>query len=58
MAEHLARRMDLDPIMLLTGLMSLDQWETVLLLIETIQEAAELPRDKRLRFAELFLEFV
>lgn len=55
--EHIAKGLGISPSVLLTGMMDSDQ-EITLLLLETIQSVARLPRDKRLKMAELFLEMV
>ena len=55
--EHIAQRLEMDPAALL-GLFVLDQREITLLLLDTIQGVAELPEERRVRFAELFLEMV
>lgn len=56
MIEHLAQKLNIDPAILMTGLLDLDRREIVLLLLNSIQAVAELPDGKRIRFAELFLE--
>ena len=56
--EHIAENLGVSPAALMTGLLDLDQREITLLLLDTIQGVAELPEEKRLRFAELFLEMV
>lgn len=56
--EHLAEKLDLDPIALMAGIVEPKQYETVLLLTDTIRTVSDLPQDRRLRFAELFLEMV
>lgn len=57
--EHIAEKLELDPSVLVLGLFELDQRETaLLLLLDTIQGVAELGEEKRIRFAELFLEMV
>ena len=53
--EHIAEKLNIDPAVLLS---SLDRRELILLLLETIQSVADLPEDRRFRFAELFLEIV
>ncbi len=58
MIEHLAQKLEIDPAILMTGLLDLDRREIVLLLLNSIQVVAELPEEKRIRFAELFLEMV
>ena len=58
MIEHLAKKLDIDPAVLMTGLLDLDRREIVLLLLNAIQAVSELPEVKRIRFAELFLEMV
>ena len=56
--EHLADKMGVSPAALMTGLLELDQREIVLQLLDTIHGVAELPEEKRIYFAELFLEMV
>lgn len=56
--EHIAAKLEISPAALMTGLLELDRKEIVLLLLDTIQNVAELPGGKRVRFAELFLEMV
>ena len=58
MIEHIAQKLEIDPAILMTGLLDLDRREIVLLLLNSIQALAELPKEKRIRFAELFLEMV
>lgn len=58
MIEHLAQKLGIDPAVLITGLFGLSQGETVLFLLGLIQKVAELPQERRLRFAELFLEMI
>ena len=58
MVEHLAKKMKVDPIVLLSGMLEPTQEKVLLLLLETIRELASLPEDKRLRFAELFLNMI
>lgn len=56
--EHIAERLGIDPAALILGVLNLDQREVLLLLTDTVQDVAKLPEEKRLRFAELFLEMV
>lgn len=58
MVEHLAQRLDVDPVALLVGNLEPEQYQIVLLLLETIRAVSELEQSKRLRFAELVLELV
>lgn len=58
MMEHLAQKMDIDPSVLVSGLFDPNQQEAAMLLLSTIQEISKLPKDRRVRFAELFLEMV
>lgn len=58
MIEHMAERLNIDPAVLLTGLLDMDRRDIVILLFNIIQEIAMLPKKKQLRFAELFLELV
>ena len=57
--EHIAERLGISPAALILG--ALDggsQYEISQLLLDTIQRVSELTEEKRLRFAELFLELV
>lgn len=58
MVEHLADKMGIDPLVLLSGDIEPEQRQTALLLLETIQAVSVLPQPKRIRFAEQFLELV
>ncbi len=54
--EHIARRMGVSTAALFTG--TEEQREITLLLLDTIQEVAELPKEKCLQMAEYFLAMV
>ena len=54
--EHIARQMGVSTAALFAG--TEEQREIVLLLLDTIQEIAELPEEKRLQMAEHFLAMV
>ncbi len=56
--EHLASKLDVDPTVLLTGMLGLEQTECVLPLLSIIQNVAGMEKEQQLRFAELFLEMV
>ena len=56
MIEHLAGKLGITPAALLTGLLDMDRRDVILLLLQTIQEVAALPKDKQFHFAQLFLE--
>lgn len=56
--EHLADKLEIDPIALISGNIEPEQRQTALLLLDTIQAVSALPQPKRLRFAEQFLELV
>lgn len=56
--EHMAQNLGINPACLVLGAFDSDQRQVMLLLLEMIQGMAELPVEKRLRFAELFLEMV
>lgn len=58
MVEHLARKLSVDPVVLLTGMFEPSQQKILFLLLDTIREIALLPEEKRLRFAELLLEMI
>lgn len=58
MVEHLAEKLEIDPAILLTGLISLDQRGVILLLLNMVQGLSELPEPKKFRFAELLGEMV
>lgn len=56
--EHLAEKLGVDPSVLLTGMLGLEQQEHALPILCIIQKVAELDEVRRVRFAELFLEMV
>lgn len=58
MVEHLADRLDIDPIALIAGQIEKEQCQIVLLLLDTIKAVSDLDQPRRLRFAELVLELV
>lgn len=58
MVEHLAEQLGVDPIALISGEIEPEQYEIVLLMLNTIRAVSDLPQPKRLKFAELFLELV
>ena len=53
---HIAERMGVSPAALILGILDLDQREIMLMLADTVQDVARLPKEKRMRFVELFLE--
>ena len=55
---HIASKLEISPTALMSDLMDLDHKEIVLLLLDTIRSVSELTVEKRIRFAELFLEMV
>ena len=58
MVERLAEKLDVNPVALISGVVEPDKYQILLLLFDTVREVAILPQDKRLRFAELFLELI
>lgn len=58
MIEHLAEKLGVAPLALVAGKIEPEQSQIVILLLDTIQAVANLPRPRRLKFAELFLELV
>lgn len=50
--EHLAKKLDVDPAVLVTGLFEPDQAKITLMLFEIIRDVAELPEDKKQQFGE------
>lgn len=58
MIEHIAEKLGVDPIALVSGKIEAEQSQIVFLLLDTIQAVADLPQPRRLKFAELFLELV
>jgi len=58
MIEHLADKLAIDPIALVSGKMDPEQYKIVLMMLDTVKAVSILPQTKRLRFAELFLELV
>lgn len=58
MVAHLADKLGLDPLALLSGDIEPEQRQTVLLMLETIQTVSVLPQPKRQRFVEQFVELI
>ena len=58
MVEHLAEKLGVNPIALISGEIGPEQYEAALLILNTIRAVSDLPQPKRLKFAELFLEQV
>ena len=54
--EHLATKLDLDPMILLSGTFDQTQMKVALLLIDLVEAISQLDSAKRKRFAELFLQ--
>lgn len=54
--EYLAERLNVDPLALLSGNMEPEKYQTAQMLLNTVQLTSILPHQKRVRFAELFLE--
>ena len=58
MVEHLAEQLEIDPIALISGKIESEQYEIILLMLDTVHAVSDLPQPRRLKFAELFLELV
>lgn len=58
MVEHLAEKLGVDPLALVSGNVEPEQYQTALLLLETIRAVSVLPLPDRIRFAELFLDMM
>ena len=56
--ERMARKMEMDPVALLTGTLDADQRECAWALLMTIQKVGDLPIQKRFHFVDLFLEMI
>ena len=56
--EHLAEKLGIDPVFLVSDSFNISQLEVLLLLFDTIQIVSDLPAPKRRRFAELLLEIL
>lgn len=56
--EHFAEKLNTDPLSLLSGNFTPSQLDNIRLLLETSQALMKLAPDKRLLFAEKFLELV
>ena len=56
--EHLAKKMGVDPLALISGKVDPEQYEITRIMLNTIEEVSGLSQPKRVRFAELFLELV
>ena len=53
--DHLAKKLDIDPVFLVSGMFEHSQLEIIMLLLDTIKEVSSLPQGRRKKFAELFL---
>lgn len=56
--EHIAGRLNVDPLTLLSCSYSEKQLESTLLLLKTIDAFSKLPDEKKLKFASLFQELI
>ncbi len=54
--EHLATKLDLDPMILLSGTFDQTQMKVAFLLMDLVEAISQLDSAKRKRFAELFLQ--
>ena len=58
MVEHIANKLDVDPLLLIAGVDDPPKAELVMLLFQTTKEVVALPDGKRQLFAELFEKIV
>lgn len=58
MLDHIARKLEVDPMVLVSGAFSQKRVDVVLLMFRTTKVVAELPEEKRRIFARLFLRIV
>lgn len=58
MLDHLAEKLDVDPMVLVSDVFSHDRVDMILLMLRTTNVVAMLSEDKRKTFAELFLQIV
>lgn len=56
--EQMAQKMEMDPAVLLTGMLDLDKQEIAYPLLTTIEKVSLLPKEKQLRFVDLFLQML
>ena len=56
--EHLAKKLQINPIFLVSGLYENQQLEVILLLLNAIEPVAMLSKEKKERMAELIMEIV
>lgn len=56
--EQMAEKMEMDPAILLTGMLDLDKREIAYTLLTTLQKVGALPKEKQLRFVDLFLQML
>lgn len=56
--EHLAKKLDVDPSFLITGVFTYDQITILMKMLDLYNLLSELSPKQRLRFAELLLEMV
>ena len=58
MIEHIAQKLNLDPIAFMAGMFEPDQIKILLLLLESIQESSRLPQPLKHQIAELFYQMI
>lgn len=56
--EYLAEQLGVDPAVLLLGILDQDYRRAALPLLDTLRGISDLDEEKRLRFAELFVELI
>lgn len=56
--EQMAQKMDLDPVILLTGMLDLDKQEIASDLLTILHKVSVLSKEKQLHFVGLFLEML
>ena len=58
MVEHIAHKLELDPIALMAGLFEPNQTKILLSLLDSIQGLSHLPQQKKHKFAELLQQII
>lgn len=58
MVEHIAHKLELDPIALMAGLFEPNQTKILLSLLDSIQGLSLLPQQKKQKFAELLQQII
>jgi len=58
MLEHLGRKLEVEPLLLVTGVFRANQLQTVRMMFQMVKAVSDLSENKRKQFAQLFMQMV